>query len=116
MTPQEFKAWFEGFTDAMSAPPTAEQWEKIKARVSEIDGVAITYPVFIDRYSQPYPSYQPIWINPPVAPSPLIPTVNPFPVTCSVRASTEGQLMNAPQGSFDSCMAMFALGRIEAVA
>ena len=50
MTLAEFKAWFEGFTEGMDAAPNADQWERIKARVKEIDGTAISYPVFIDRY------------------------------------------------------------------
>ena len=50
MTLQEFKAWFDGFTENMGeAPPTKLQWARIKARVKEIDGAAITYPVVIDR-------------------------------------------------------------------
>lgn len=46
MTPQEFKAWFEGFTEAMTGLPTEAQWEKIKDRVSKIDGRVTTYPVY----------------------------------------------------------------------
>ena len=39
MTPQEFKAWFEGFTEAFTGCPTKAQWTRIKARVAEIDGM-----------------------------------------------------------------------------
>lgn len=42
MTLAEFKAWFEGFTEDMAARPTDKQWKRIKARVKEIDGTAIT--------------------------------------------------------------------------
>lgn len=59
MTPQEFKAWFEGFTEAMSGSPTKEQWKRIKARVGEIDDVAVSYPMFVDRYVRHYPHY--VW-------------------------------------------------------
>lgn len=41
MTNREFKAWFEGFTEAMSGTPTKAQWARIKARVAEIDGEPI---------------------------------------------------------------------------
>jgi hypothetical protein len=59
MTLQEFKAWFEGFTEAMySKPPTAKQWQRIQARVKEIDGTAVSYPVFVDRY---WPRTYPAW-------------------------------------------------------
>lgn len=34
MTPEEFKAWFEGFTDGIGAVPNQEQWEKIKKKVA----------------------------------------------------------------------------------
>jgi len=50
MTLQEFKAWFEGFTDGMGDKPNAAQWKKIKAKVAKIDGSVTTYPVFVDRY------------------------------------------------------------------
>jgi hypothetical protein len=38
MTPSEFKAWFDGFTEALAGVPTKAQWARIKERVSEIDG------------------------------------------------------------------------------
>ena len=59
MTLSEFRAWFEGFTDNMSKPPTAEQWKKIKAKVKQIDGEPITERIFIGRY-WPRP-YRPYW-------------------------------------------------------
>lgn len=46
----EFKAWFEGFTEGLEGAPTAKQWKRIKERVGEIDGMAISYPVYVDRY------------------------------------------------------------------
>lgn len=54
MTLAEFKSWFEGFSEMMEAPPNKKQLERIKARVAEINGTVTTYPVFIDRYVQPY--------------------------------------------------------------
>lgn len=36
MTPDQFKAWFEGFCEAIDVAPTPEQWAKIKAKVAEI--------------------------------------------------------------------------------
>ena len=55
MTPQEFKAWFDGFTENCDGPPNEKQWDRIKARVAEINGVSITYPVYVDRYWPQYP-------------------------------------------------------------
>jgi hypothetical protein len=58
MTLQEFRAWFDGFTENMSEIPTKLQWDRIKSRVKEIDHVAITYPVYIERYwRNVYPQY-----------------------------------------------------------
>lgn len=50
MTPKEFKAWFEGFTEAMDGQPTPAQWAKVKERVAQIDGATTSYPVYVDRY------------------------------------------------------------------
>lgn len=60
MTLAEFKAWFEGFTESMDGAPDEKQWKRIKARVKEIDGVAITKTVFVDRYLSPGP-WRPYW-------------------------------------------------------
>lgn len=50
MTPQEFKAWFDGFTEGVAGLPNEDQWARIKARVSQIDNTPTTYPVYVDRY------------------------------------------------------------------
>lgn len=57
MNLSEFKAWFEGFTEDMTKPPTAKQWVKIKARVKKIESDPTPWPVFVDRYVRPYPRY-----------------------------------------------------------
>lgn len=64
MTLAEFKAWFEGFTEDMDGAPNEKQFECIKAKVKDIDGVAITKTVFVDHYYAPYRRYfdgVPIW-------------------------------------------------------
>lgn len=58
MTPGEFKAWFDGFTEAFTGCPTKAQWTRIKARVAEIDGKPITQTVYVDRYLREYPYWQ----------------------------------------------------------
>lgn len=61
MTLSEFKAWFEGYTEALDGAPDEKQWKRIKAQVAKIDGTPLTQTVFIDRYrdykwpSWPYP-------------------------------------------------------------
>lgn len=57
MTPNEFKAWFDGFTEAFDRPPTKAQWARIKARVAEIDGKPVTEQVYIDHYWPRYVQY-----------------------------------------------------------
>lgn len=54
MTPQEFKAWFEGYSEGIEDAPSQRQWKRIKARVAEIDGITTTTTIFRERY---YPSY-----------------------------------------------------------
>lgn len=44
MTPTEFKAWFEGFCEAIDAAPTPEQWAKIKAKVADMGGPVLRIP------------------------------------------------------------------------
>lgn len=58
MTLSEFKAWFEGFTEDMDTAPSEKQWDRIKTRVGEITGHAVSYPVFVDRH---WPYNGPRW-------------------------------------------------------
>jgi hypothetical protein len=58
MTPSEFKAWFDGFTEAFTGCPTKAQWARVKERVAEIDGKPTTQTVYIDRYVRPSPYWQ----------------------------------------------------------
>lgn len=56
MTLNEFKAWFDGFTEDMEGPPKAKQWARIQERVKEITGNPVSYPVYVDRYwNRPMP-------------------------------------------------------------
>lgn len=53
MNLQEFKAWFEGFTESITLP-NQNQWEKMKAKLKTVDGTGISYPVYIEKYVYPY--------------------------------------------------------------
>jgi hypothetical protein len=64
MTPIEFKAWFDGFSEGIDKQPTQKQWARIKERVAEIDGAAITEKIFLDRYHHPYYYSGPTWVSP----------------------------------------------------
>lgn len=41
MTIAEFKAWLEGFSEAMSGAPTAEQWATIKKKIAALQAVSV---------------------------------------------------------------------------
>jgi hypothetical protein len=62
MTPNEFKAWFDGFTEAFdNRVPTKAQWMRVKERVAEIDGKSVTERIYLDRY---WPTYAPRYGHP----------------------------------------------------
>lgn len=54
MNLQEFKAWFEGFTENMKQPPSAKAWARIKERVGEITEQPTEIRYFYDHYWRPY--------------------------------------------------------------
>lgn len=109
MTPQEFKAWFDGFTEAFTGVPTKAQWARVKERVAEIDGRPVTERVYMDRYYPIYPSY----------PHRYWTTFN----AVGVGASTLGSAGNTISGtsasnlaqtqSFNSTDALYALGKAD---
>jgi hypothetical protein len=111
MTLQEFKAWFDGFTENMGeAPPTKLQWARIQARVKEIDGAAVTYPVFFDRYwPHPSPTTWPNWVT--------FTTGSSFPVsntfgTVGYNAPNMNTL-NDGHAVFNATAAMTSLGQAD---
>jgi len=95
MTLSEFKAWFEGFTECMDGAPDKDQWKRIKARVKEIDGVAVTKTVFVDRY---LPPYRPYWAQ----------RLDVFGVSDGTMLMSAGQ-----SNGFESHNAMLDLGKAE---
>lgn len=117
MTPSEFKAWFDGFTEALEDRPSKDQWTRIKARVAEIDGRAVTEHIYVHRY---LPHYYQTYYGTPYYGGAITLCGN------GIASSTSGNLnagagnlqsagMNlAVSGSFDSHAAMLSLGRAEA--
>lgn len=108
MTLSEFKAWFEGFTECMEGAPDEKQWERIQARVKEISGNPITYPVFVDRYVEPYRRY---WPNVPYWSS-----SNTAYLKAGAVAHGNGLMSQSSPGKadvFDSHSAMLDLGKAE---
>lgn len=104
MTQAEFKAWFEGFTEAIEKAPTQKQWARIKERVAEIDGTPVTERIYVDRYVRPYERW---W---------YYPTTYPSWVTYGAGDLTAGSVTtsNTTQAAFNSAQAMYALGSMEA--
>ena len=105
MTLAEFKAWFEGFTEGFGGAPSDAQWTRIKARVKEIDGTAITQTVFVDRYWPTYyREYRPYYSG-----TPLGGSLSGMSVQ-SQSGSLSGMQVSNTAG-FNSYDAMQALGR-----
>jgi len=63
MHTSEFKAWFDGFTEAIKDKPTKRQWARIKERLAEVDGNYTPPQVFFDRYWYPKFHTYPIWYS-----------------------------------------------------
>lgn len=61
MTMQEFKAWFDGYTEAMDSTPNEKQWNRIKERVRQIDGQMTTVQHFYSDYWWPPRLTGPYW-------------------------------------------------------
>ena len=54
MTLQEFKAWFEGYTESLNGPPGEKQWKRICDRVKEINSsMAVPYAQLPPYYRYP---------------------------------------------------------------
>jgi hypothetical protein len=109
MTPSEFKCWFQGYTEALEGTPSVAQWARIKARVAEIDGRAITEHIYINRY---VPSYHPNYYygTPYTVPYTLC---GPGAVGTSIGSGTI--MTNCTSAmAFNSHDAMLSLGRAEA--
>lgn len=113
MTPQEFKAWFEGFTEAFDRIPTKAQWARVKERVAEIDGKPVTERVFVDRYwPTRYHEYRPYWAY---SSAGGVASCALNAVGANSASNNLAAYQNASQ-SFNSSAAMLALGRADAEA
>ena len=120
MTPTEFKAWFDGFTENCDGPPNEKQWDRIKARVAEINGVSITYPVFVERYRDwPRYYYNGFYPN---STSPAycggaqwLSNTFGTQLAATQTAGVQGSFnQEAFSNNFDSTAAMYAAGRADA--
>ncbi len=129
MTPSEFKAWFDGFTEAIEDQPSKKQWARIKERVSQIDGTPITERIYVDRYwpyPRPWPYYPyygtsggcgnaPIWYG--ASGTTSISTGQAATVggtNGTFNVSCNAQSPDSYKPAFDSHTAMYALGKADA--
>ncbi len=112
----EFKAWFEGYTESMEGAPSKKQWERIKEQVAAVDGVAITptsYPVYIDRYVRPW---YPHWAYGVGNVSSAVGANLTGAAQC-YNKSIDGVATSHPGvPAFDGATAMYAAGKAEALA
>lgn len=109
MTPKEFKAWFDGFTEAMDGTPTVKQWARIKERVAEIDGRETTIEFYRNRYARerPWYPYYATWGS-----GGAFCQASPASLTAAARPRLEN--MGTGQATWSSADAMFALGKADA--
>lgn len=117
MTLSEFKAWFEGYTEGLEGAPTKAQFDRIKAKVGEITGAPVTYPIYVDRWVQPYrPYWDRYWAT-------LGGTTggatwsSAAPDAGNISYGTSNAVLQLSAGgepSFDSHAAMYELGKMEA--
>lgn len=125
----EFKAWFEGFTEGLEGPPTKAQFDRMKAKVADITGTPVTYPVYVDRYIEtlrpyyrqyPWAAGVPFWgtVSGGYAVGALVQgTVNNNMTGAQGTGQSDAksyQLAAGAPNSFDSHSAMHALGKAEA--
>jgi hypothetical protein len=57
----EFKAWFEGFTEALDGPPGPKAWRRICEQVKAIKAEPTPFPTIIREYLPRYPTWYPYW-------------------------------------------------------
>lgn len=112
MKVEEFKAWFEGYTEDMIGTPSITQWEKIKKKVSEIDGTSVNT-VYIDRwYRDYYPKYS--WIS-----YPLVSYGSTSTPLSATSTSSSSYLQSVESKSAmdvtDTCTLMYNMGKADFV-
>ncbi len=64
MTPQEFKAWFDGYAESIAKQPTQKQWKRIQEMAGDVSIEMVVYP---PRLHGPI---APDYVSPTIAPQP----------------------------------------------
>lgn len=55
MTAEQFKAWFDGFCEGIDGVPTADQWQKLRGKVAELQSAPQYKPYTGLRDGMTYP-------------------------------------------------------------
>lgn len=117
MTPTEFKAWFDGFTEALEGTPTVKQWARIKERVAEIDGKKTTEYVYLNNY---LPRWQRQYYGPYDSAVYLsahsTAGADPAALTAAARPNLADIGVGRAAAVWNSTDAMYALGKADAEA
>ncbi len=103
----EFKAWFEGFTEAMDGPPGAKAWKRIQERVGAIVPEPTPWPVIVREY----PSY---WRGPYWAHNGMPATYNTAGLGAEMQLSMAAQQAQYQAAAEDPAAVFMAIGRQEA--
>ena len=92
MTLNEFRAWFDGFSEAIGDAPTPEQWAKIKAKLAQARDPVVVPSVW-PRVPTQYPSTSPTQYP---STSPTWPSTAPRygDVTCATFGAATDPLSN----------------------
>lgn len=79
MTISEFRAWLDGFKEAIGEAPTPEQWAKVLQKVSEVREPLPVLPNTQPNILGPYWSPTTVWCGPVTSiTSPHDPNIRPF--------------------------------------
>lgn len=122
MKAEEFKAWFDGYTEALgNRMPTKAQWTRIKERIAEIDGTSVTRHYYHEHWPYVYlngTSLPNRWVTYSTSNTASTSLGNNISQAASGiafannLATCTGSIMK--QESFDSAQAMYDLGVLEA--
>lgn len=66
MTSEQFKAWFDGFCEGIDGVPTADQWQKLRGKVAELQSASQYKPYTGLRDGMTYPRERDTGTPPPL--------------------------------------------------
>jgi hypothetical protein len=88
----EFKAWLDGFKEAVGDAPTPEQWQRILAKAAELaphSYESIRQPLEIDPVGW-RPSTRPFWDDPVIGVASLTPPLGSYSTQAVVNGHPVG--------------------------